>query len=157
MRAGGRVAEDKPYIADIIEALREGRVTSAAVAAEWLELRINEHVRAARSVRAHVTQQQRSRLHSAVDDALSGGAQDEFARLFPPSRPLGPPLGAEEYHSGPPVYPGEDQGKRARRVTTWDGYTHAGAPAEEELDDADYLRVFPEAYRRGTWPGGGDE
>jgi hypothetical protein len=52
-------------------------------------------------------------LMQLVDQAGGGpqpGSQagDEFAHPFPPSKPLGPPLGGEEYHSQSLIYPGED-------------------------------------------------
>jgi hypothetical protein len=92
------MAGDRPYIDDILAAIRERRI-GAATALEWLELRAAEHAREARQVRAHATQQMRDRLHGALDSALSGGGGDEFAKLFPPWAPLGPPLGHEEYPS----------------------------------------------------------
>ena len=81
---------------------------------------------------------------------LTGGvlpgaqAGDEFARLFPPHAPLGPPQGAEEYPSQSLIYPGEDQGKRTRRVTTWDGYLQAGAPpGPDEMSDEEADALLP--------------
>jgi hypothetical protein len=125
------VAGQPPDVSDILAAVRERRI-GAATAAAWLELRLAAH---SREVRAHATQQMRDRLHSALDSALSGGSADEFTRLFPPEKPLGPDLGHQEYRPAPPVYPGEGQGRRSRPVTSWDGYTQAsaGEMSDEEL------------------------
>ena len=71
---------DRPYIDDIIEAVKQGRV-GAATAAEWLELRAAEHAREARRVRARAVQQ-RGRL-APVPGA--GEMSDEEADgLLPP-------------------------------------------------------------------------
>jgi len=142
------MTEDRPYIEDIVAAVREGRI-GAATAAEWLELRAAEHAREARWVRAHATQQMRDRLHSAVDSALSGGGSgDEFARLFPPWDPLGPPVDESgQYPSQSLIYPGEQQGQRNRQPRT-----AAAALSDDELYDV----CFPLEYRRRS-PGGGGE
>jgi hypothetical protein len=76
---------------------------------------------------------------------------DEFAGLFPPSAPLGPDLGAQEYRPQPLIYPGEGKGKRNRTPVTWDGYTQASAPGEMPDWEADLLlppRTAEEAVRR---------
>jgi len=135
------VAGQPLYIEDILAAVRERRV-GAATAAAWLELRLAEQ---ARQVRAHATQQMRDRLHGALDSALSGDAQDEFSRLFPPWQPLGPPLGHGEHPGQSLVYDAQDtQGRRPQPRTT------ASALTDDELYDA----LFPPKYRRraaGAW------
>jgi hypothetical protein len=136
------MAEERPYIDDILATVREGRI-GAAAAADWLELRAAEHAREARQVRAHATQQMRDRLHGALDSALFGGSTDEFSRLFPPWAPLGPDLGHEEYPSQSLIYPGEQQGQRSRQPRM-----AAGALTKDE----DYDRLFPPEYRqRAAW------
>jgi hypothetical protein len=130
---------ERPYpIDDILLAIREDRITGPTALA-WLELRADEHAREVRRVRARATQQMRDRLHGADTDEFS----DLFSGVYPP---LGPPRGAEEYHSQPPT----------RRVTSWDGYIQADAPAEDspaaEPGFEDYQTVFPPTYRRRTDP-----
>ena len=135
---------DRPDISDIKAAIDEGRVTNPDVVAEWLQLRIDEHVRHARQVRAHATQQLRDRAHQALDAALSGDGTDEFSRLFPPSRPLGPPLTHEAEPPTNVVYDAPDrQGKRSRP-----------RPAASAVSDDDlYNAMFPDEYQRRTWGG----
>lgn len=149
------MAGERPYVDDILAAVREGRI-GAATAAEWLELRAAEHARQAREVRAHADQGMRDRVHNAVDSALSGDAQDEYSRLFPPSKPLGPPQSAEEHYPGPVIYRGQDQGQRTRRPgASWDGYVTGAVPVDDLPGADDYVRLFPAWYRRRC-PGGGD-
>jgi hypothetical protein len=138
------MTDERPYIADILSAIREGRI-GAATALEWLELRADEHARWARSLRAHATPAMRDRLHGALDSALSGDAQDEFSRLFPPWQPLGPPLGHEEHPSQSLVYDAPDRQDRRPQPRT-----AASALTDDELYDA----LFPPQYRRraaGAW------
>ncbi|HEV8275463.1 MAG TPA: hypothetical protein VGQ26_07180 [Streptosporangiaceae bacterium] len=54
-----------PWHQEILDALCEGRIT-AATAATWQQMRIDAQAREAREVRAHATEQLRTRLHSAV-------------------------------------------------------------------------------------------
>jgi hypothetical protein len=144
------VAGQPLYIDDILAAVRERRI-GAATAAAWLELRLAEQ---ARQVRAHATPAPRDRVVNALDAAPTGDGGDEFARLFPPSAPLGPELGHEEYRPEPLIYPGEEQGRRNRRGVTWDGYTSASArPAPGEMTNEEAAALFPprtaeEAERR---------
>ena len=74
------MARERPYIGDILAAVREGRI-GAATAAEWLDLRAAEHAREVRQVRARAVQQ-RGRL-APVPGA--GEMSDEEADgLLPP-------------------------------------------------------------------------
>ncbi len=131
-----------PDIADILAAVREGRI-GAASAVAWLEQRQADQRRQARQVRAHATPAMRAGLVRAVDSALAGD-DDEFARLFPPSAPLG---GHQEYPSHPLIYPGEEQGQRDRQPRT--AYAAAAPLSDDEL----YERLFGPA---GDEPGTGD-
>ncbi|HEX7269740.1 MAG TPA: hypothetical protein VF256_20275 [Streptosporangiaceae bacterium] len=66
---------------------------------------------------------------------------DEFERLFPPSAPLGPDLGHQEYSSGSLVYDAPDrQGKRpqARPVAAWSPQ----APVEDMADEGLHRLLF---------------
>jgi|RhiMetdeSRZDD1v2_1073273.scaffolds.fasta_scaffold2738535_1 hypothetical protein len=69
------MAEDRPYIDDILAAVREGRV-GAATAAEWLELRAAEHAREARRARARAPQ--------VVIPSLGEMSNEEADALLPP-------------------------------------------------------------------------
>lgn len=66
---------------------------------------------------------------------------DEFERPFPPSAPLGPDLGHQEYSSGSLVYDAPDrQGKRpqARPVAAWSPQ----APVEDMADEGLHRLLF---------------
>ena len=67
-------------------------------------------------------------------------ADDEFAQLFPPSAPLGPDLGHQEYWSGSLVYDAPDkQGKcpQARPAAAW-----SPQPPVEDMADEDLHRLL---------------
>jgi len=82
----------------------------------------------------------------AVDAALTGdGGDGEFASLFPPSAPLGPPPGHEEYPPRSLICPGESQGQRNRQ---------SGTAASAPLSDDDlYAALFPPEYQRQATKG----
>jgi hypothetical protein len=84
-----------------------------------------------------------------VDAALTGdGGDDEFASLFPPSAPLGPPAGHEEYRPRSLICPGESQGQRSQRNR------QSGTAASAPLSDDDlYAALFPPEYQRQATKG----
>jgi hypothetical protein len=131
------MSPERPYpVDDIVQAIREHRIGADAALA-WVELRADEAARESRRVMAHATPALRNRAHKALDAALDGGGTDEFSHLFPPERPLGPPLAHEEYPSQSLVYDGGQQGQRSRQPRT----------AASAGDDEDYDDAFPPEYR----------
>jgi hypothetical protein len=120
--------DSRPFVDDIVEAVKEGRV-GAAVAAEWLELRIAEHVR-----QVHAARQQRRSLH-----ALAWMSDAEADRLLPPrGSELIPAPWEMSNAEADELLPPRSREEAERRHRAWD----VRAAAVEDLTAAELYRLL---------------
>ena len=144
-----------PVIEEIRRGLREGRF-GAETARRWLELRAAARVEAQREVRAHSHQTALRQAHEALDRGHVGSySADDFAKLFPPTSPIGPDDEDDTSMTGP----GHFTPTRPPAVSNQQKRASAGMwPASTGMTDEDWAAVDEfEQYRHTFPPGDADE